>query len=435
VTPAAQEATAIGHSHTDPAATDDHPWPPHPAQVFCALAAAADEDDRAALQWLEQQPPPQIRLEPWTADGARPGSPPLTFCWEQQVPRDVQDRLDALARRTLTTRGVRLRLGESLPARAARGEAVQPDTQFAFEPCSLLDADLSLGVPFPGFLDRIGPTPDDGLAWRSSRFAGFRVRRVPSPVRLAPRLSSQTRPSPPSTYSDVIIFTLVGRRRIPGWCAPQLAEALRSAILRAARDRAPEVLHGHRADGLPHVAFLALPDVGEPSSDGSIMGMAVAVPELPTAQRTLIMRAVQGIWRRNRTATVTLHVPGVKTAVLRHEPGHVRPWVASPKRWRQGSRRWTTATPVVLDHFPKRRSQTEQEIRESVRRAGLPEPLQVRFSTEPMLKGGIVLRPRDLPEQARQKLYYHVDLTFEQPVAGPVIVGAGRYLARVSWLS
>ena len=39
-------------------------WPPHPARVFCALAAAASTDAAwAALRWLEAHPAPRS-MEP-----------------------------------------------------------------------------------------------------------------------------------------------------------------------------------------------------------------------------------------------------------------------------------------------------------------------------------------------------------------------------------
>jgi CRISPR-associated protein Csb2 len=41
-------------------------WPPHPARVFMALAAAyfetgGDAEERRALEWLETLPPPMLR--------------------------------------------------------------------------------------------------------------------------------------------------------------------------------------------------------------------------------------------------------------------------------------------------------------------------------------------------------------------------------------
>ncbi|HWU87141.1 MAG TPA: type I-U CRISPR-associated protein Csb2, partial [Kofleriaceae bacterium] len=55
-------------------------WPPHPARVFSALVSTwADEDPRgpdgeaelAALEWLEQQSPPEILASPIAQAGAR----------------------------------------------------------------------------------------------------------------------------------------------------------------------------------------------------------------------------------------------------------------------------------------------------------------------------------------------------------------------------
>src|SRR5438874_1484024 len=42
-------------------------WPPHPGRLFSALVAAWGEhgsaaDERAALEWLEQQPPPALAV-------------------------------------------------------------------------------------------------------------------------------------------------------------------------------------------------------------------------------------------------------------------------------------------------------------------------------------------------------------------------------------
>src|SRR5580693_141026 len=40
---------------------DSPEWPPHPARVFCALAASASDDaDWTALRWLENASPPEV---------------------------------------------------------------------------------------------------------------------------------------------------------------------------------------------------------------------------------------------------------------------------------------------------------------------------------------------------------------------------------------
>lgn len=57
-----------GHAvATNPTNRDEAEWPPHPARIFMAMAAAhfetgADPAERQALEWLEAQPPPALAV-------------------------------------------------------------------------------------------------------------------------------------------------------------------------------------------------------------------------------------------------------------------------------------------------------------------------------------------------------------------------------------
>jgi CRISPR-associated protein Csb2 len=95
--------------------------------------------------------------------------------------------------------------------------------------------------------------------------------------------------------------------------------------------------------------------------------------------------------------------------------------------WLLPSRRWTSVTPVVLDRFP-RKGAVESEVIRSVLQAGLPEPVEVAVSLAPLLPGGVPMRSADLPDSLRARLFRHVSLVFDRPVAGPILLGAGRYL-------
>jgi CRISPR-associated protein Csb2 len=231
----------------------------------------------------------------------------------------------------------------------------------------------------------------------------------------------------PSVYTDVLVFQFSGLRPQAQLAVP-LTESFRSAVLRAAGGHVPQVLHGHGAPGRPHVAFLALPDVGHRHADGHLLGLAVAVPQLPEPERVAVLRAVLSLRRPDLPGVVELPVPRLGTVELLYQPGLVRPWGASPQRWRRGSHRWVSATPVVLDRYPKRPEQTVDEVCRCLRTVGLPEPVDVQVSAEPLLPGAARLRPVDLPSQARGRLFRHVAVTFERRVSGPVLVGAGRYL-------
>jgi CRISPR-associated protein Csb2 len=62
------------------------------------------------------------------------------------------------------------------------------------------------------------------------------------------------------------------------------------------------------------------------------------------------------------------------------------------------------ATPVVLDRYP-RGGNVEAEVVRSCSWVGLPEPVEIVVSTEPLQPGAVRLRPPDLPEQARGRLF------------------------------
>lgn len=437
----------------DAAEVDDRDrpeWPPHPARLFCALVAAArTDDDRAALRWLETQPPPVILAaeqvgearrsayvvvntlspkggnltHPGRTNGLRvrtralPASPCVTMTWAVAASAEVVRPLDAMARRIPY---LGRSTGITLVAAATTEGPAEPvdDGHVVFEPCDLLDRELSLRIAYPGLLDELDAQfAADRPAWEVSRYQGYR--------RVADEPESDD-PQVPSVYEDVLVFGFSGLKP-QGRLAVRFTEALRSAVLRSAGRTAPPALHGHGADGRPHVAFLALPDVGHRHADGHLLGMAVVVPDLPADERKAVLGAVLGL-RHDGHDLIEFTVPGIGGVELIYQPGHVRPWGASPDRWRQGSRRWATATPIVLDRYPKRPEQVEAEVRAGLHRVGLPDPVSVEISTQPVLPGAVPLRPIDLPRQARGRLFRHVAVTFDRTVRGPVLVGAGRYL-------
>jgi CRISPR-associated protein Csb2 len=429
-------------------------WPPHPARLFCALVAAVrDQSERGALAWLETQPPPVIAAadravttlsqryvvtNEIVAQGgsqtypgrtnslavrakALPASPDVRFVWSEADPSaSTVGTLDAMARRVPylgRSTGIAL-----VAATVVADELTEVPGIGLFEPCDLLDSDVYVRVPYPGYLADLDARFAAGLpAWEVSRFQGYRQRTA------APELSA---PDAPSAYKDVVVFRFVGLRP-DGTLAPRLTEALRSRVLRAAGPSAPAVLHGHGVDGRPHVAYLALSDTGYAHSDGHLLGLAVAVPVLDPQERRQVLAAVLGLRRHfdaSDSDVIGLQVPGLGQLDVTYQPGLVRPWGADPRRWRQGSTRWVSATPVVLDRYPKTPDDVEDEVRRSCRIVGLPDPVAVTVSQQPLAQGAVRLRPSDLPAKVRGRLYRHVDLRFDRRVTGPVLLGAGRYL-------
>src|SRR5205823_3406568 len=108
-----------------------------------------------------------------------------------------------------------------------------------------------------------------------------------------------------------------------------------------------------------------------------------------------------------------------------------RPYTLRPLTYAGPSVRWATVTPVVLDHYPRRRLRPEDVVAEACVRAGLPCPAEVAVGHSPALPG--VPHSRSFPALPARpsrppRPLTHAVLSFDRPVRGPVLIGAGRYL-------
>ena len=108
---------------------------------------------------------------------------------------------------------------------------------------------------------------------------------------------------------------------------------------------------------------------------------------------------------------------------LRHED-EKRPWAADPRRWQGPSATWVTAFPVIHE---RRGVPGLPEAARWCRHAGLPAPVAFRSVRTPLIPGAVDLAPVEVNRPGRPALpYSHAELRFAEPVAGPVVVGAGR---------
>ena len=117
-----------------------------------------------------------------------------------------------------------------------------------------------------------------------------------------------------------------------------------------------------------------------------------------------------------------------------------------PRIWRRPARRWVSATPIALPTHPgplgrgtataraKAWNRAEDAVIASCRHIGLPEPVRVVVSFEPFIRGA---RPAQRFPAFRQgdrrgggvpRRQVHASVTFAEPVSGPLVLGAGRYL-------
>jgi len=457
---------------TDPSDRSCAEWPPHPARVFMAMAAAYFEtpsaapersDERAALEWLEKQGPPHIWFEE-----AEERVPVTAF-----VPPNDESALRKATTGTQSVPGIpRLKQPRTFPSVTIREQVDGPPGHvYLIWPEAELPAkhaDAMTGLCRK--VTRIGhsasmvqawvePDPPEPTLVPAENGNGLRVRVVTEGTleELEERFQAGLRPSigtwqgyakpaaaepaVPGTIwdPDLLILVLEPQEtrfpRLDAVSALQVAHTMHKAVLDRATEPVPEFISGHDAEGAPsqrpHLAYFPLGFVGSPHADGHLMGVAVAVPqELNHLQRRAALRAVANV------ESLTLGPLGLWR--LSPVEQDLRPYNLRPETWTgpaAGKRHWGTVTPVAYDHHPKAKAPDAYwtEVADMVRRAseriGLPMPAEV-IPTPVSPHIGVPAAhefPRMTRKDGSERRHTHAILVFEEPVRGPVAVGAGRY--------
>jgi len=510
-------------------------WPPHFGRVYMALAAACfeldeEEDEVAALKWLESLPAPAICASKASERSAvsvyvpmndknkatksllqtvpgmtrskqersfptsLPDDPVVNFVWDDAP--GVEEHLDALdrvcgnairvghssslvrvwatadtsdgdpptwvptdGRSSLRTRVVgtgefeRLRVacnaewieqfGElSRLIESSKGK-VKTEAKKVFEE--------AFGETWKASLRPPEPTPPVLGMWQ-----GYARCDAAEPREIASNCFFE---------SQLIVLGKIEGRSLGLQDTLAVTRLLRSAAIDCADDPVPEWLSGHAEDGTssqsPHVAFIPLPFAGYPHADGHLMGLAMVMPkQIAPEDRGYCLRHLLIDDDGNpKPIELTLGRLGIWTLMLEDAD--------TPRRslknatWTRASRSWASVTPVVLDRFPKssyakERKAWQQEVAETIVqscvRAGLPEPSFVHVGTtsqhEGVPRAFAKTRPRRLERRDEQETsplgdgfphvpsrpgkptrpQVHVWLEFDQPVQGPVLIGAGRFV-------
>lgn len=291
------------------------------------------------------------------------------------------------------------------------------------------------------------PTPPDEVAREPVRH----LAQAPRPSTAAPASEGQRALAAPRAHHPLmddnwIVFAQAAGPRLPPQRALDLAGALRRALMAHGDDPLPEILTGHvsgrdngpRPSEHPHAAFVPLPTHGQ--HHNALLGIAVVLPRAARSdEREPVLRAI----RRWRAAGAKLRLAQLRpvsfTAVDELDPRAT----LQASTWCCAGSTWASITPVALDRTPKHLFKGSSEQREASRmmarevvaqacvNAGLPAPACVTVLADSALPG-VPARSAFPPYRGgdHAKLPVHVSLEFVEPLWGPVIIGAGRYLGQ-----
>lgn len=521
---------------TDPTDRQQAEWPPHPARVFMALAAAhfetgEDPAKAAALRWLEKLPAPALALphldpaqqrevvtvyvpvndkagpsaatlqsapsltrskQPRTFPRIWVGDEPVYLIWPEADGRE--DHRQALA--SLCAKVTRLGHSSSLVQMwvADRGEAgeatyVPEDVTGTIrlrqvsEGClaylakrfnrEQIDAFAALDATIrtsKGKAQREAKAQFEqrfGIKWKSSLSPPISQRPTISLSKGYARATSQTTAPPASSHFDpnLLILSKLDGPALGLETTLQLTRALRGTVMgQCPQQPPPEWLSGHTPEGQPseqtHLAILPLPFVSREHADGHVMGLALAFPRQVAPEER--GQALAGLLtdESGLPAEVRLKLGRVGEWTLEREQRPRPPLALQAESWTRASHIWASVTPVVLDRFPKTDRRKEcagwneevaQIVATSCQQIDLPRPVAVEVgttswhigapravskrrplrgdngdrATAPLGSGFPMLHPKASRPPRPQ---VHVRLHFAEPVEGPVLLGAGRYL-------
>jgi CRISPR-associated protein Csb2 len=376
-------------------------WPPAPDRVFQALVASAGEtgQDMSVLRHLE--------------------SAPLISCGEAQcseapknfVPRNFESQHigtlvympHAMVDNTVVTYAwdipetlaPELRpIVEALTYVGRSSSFVRASLVGEIEPAWVPDAhgELLMRVPHQGRLDELQTAYQAGRRCPPPRTTGYRRTDTVYPTAGWGELRV-LRPKRALDQRDTLVWT----------------DKMRVAVMSNAPADMPSVIHGH--DNHHHIAWTALPNVGNPYARGEILGLGCWLP----TDMTLTDVAILGV-----SMLRVREIDGVQ-----FELDHVGLKGLQPETWCRASRIWATVTPIALDRWPRRNLTPEESVRQSVEMAGLPSPAEVSVSGVSPWKGAI--HSKKWSARKGPRYITHATMVWDQPVAGPMLIGADRY--------
>lgn len=430
-------------------------WPPSPARLFAAFVAADGTGaacrvtDGSELEWLEGLQPPSIHADPqpihtpllpryvvehgksgtksqhqeyparkgtrvWPGVRVCPHTPMIHYIWDTPLP--PADIFAALQRRAArigylgtadSPARVQILSGDCLPT-------LPESRKFATHP----DGQTWVNVPQTGDL-AIWDRMHEQWIERGASLSRTQLHALKHQT----RYRNPATEKPLADHGQVVAWLRV-EPAVSGRRVSDMTELFKKALLAKYQftyGEPPPALHGHGVNGKGHdnlARYLALPDVGFEWSKGLIHGLALWM----SPGSALLDR------RQARDAALSIRYltgRGIHVSVVCQD-SESHPWAIHPDRWGRESRTWATAVPVIHERW-RRQGLLLADLTVWCAHAGLPEPVDFRSTRTPLVPGGIDLAPSEVHRAGRSvRPYSHMEIRFEEPIPGPVVIGAGR---------
>ncbi len=252
-----------------------------------------------------------------------------------------------------------------------------------------------------------------------------------------PKGSAPEAPGP--VFDPGLVVLGIKGKRVSLPATLKLTVALRGLLMGACPEQPPpEWFSGHRLDGTPtsepHLALTPLPFVGSEHADSRIMGLALVLPtgldqqEAGHCLEPFLRDPATGLPREHRLFDGQWFECAVELESRERPPRNL-----DPATWTRVSRRWASVTPVVLNrHFDGKDKweRAAESVKDMCGHIGLPRPREVLLHPVSLVEA--VPHAREYPLLMRKngggrRSHSHAVIVFDEPVRGPVLVGAGRF--------
>ncbi|WP_202213290.1 type I-U CRISPR-associated protein Csb2 [Methylacidimicrobium sp. AP8] len=264
-----------------------------------------------------------------------------------------------------------------------------------------------------------------------------------------------------SATAGLLLEHVAGRMPDLRACA-FLAKTARDALLSGYQriglgKEIPEVISGHAADGnptrAPHLAIIPLSFTGFPYADGHVLGLAFVPPrhsailEEESFRKVLRTLAPMDETRGRRVLTLRTKegTPSGRAFSIGLSPTFEPPAgkrSLDPAWYTRPSQTFATVTPIAADRHLKEEGKARPEelaaqIASACRNINLPEPEAIVTDNHSAIEGAPPAYPSGkspawmrwgLPRSLASRPLTHAVIRFAQPIEGPVILGAGRFL-------